>query len=196
MAFRKIKLKKYSGILEYYNPKDKDKVTRSYYLSYRDESGSTCVKRCDAIDRDEALTILNKKKSEITDLKNRIKRGEATLERQKKNKSMTVDQYAAIFHPGRTNKDAKAERAMYYNHISPLIGKKKIVRLTRDDIIDFRKKLEKKKVKRPKVLKDSSGNKVKTIEEEISLSPKTIKSILDYLRVILNNTIDLWSRGL
>lgn len=190
MGRRRIKGKKYNGVYEYFKDSDKDKVVRSYYIQYKDEFNVARTKKCDASNRDEALDMLNAKKSEIHKEKKRIDKEGIRTQSQKRNQTLTLDQYADIFHPTRENKDARDEKATYKNHISPLLGKKKIARLTRSDMIHFRKAVEKKKVKIPKVIKNYNTGEKKSIMDEIKLSPKTIKNILDYLRVILNNAVD------
>lgn len=190
MGIRRVKGKTYSGVYEYFKDSDPDKTITSFYIQYKDEGNITRTRKSNAADKEEALDLLNAKRSEIRREKKRLEKEGIRIKSQKRNQTLTLDQYAEIFHPARENKDAKAEKAMYYNHISPLLGKKKIARLTRADMIGFRKAMEKKTVMIPKVIKNHATGKSQAISEEIHLSPKTIKSLLDYLRVILNNAVD------
>ncbi len=178
--------KKYGGV---YESRLKDGTTK-YYIQYKDEENVTRTKSCNAKDKDDALIMVIKKRAEIKKNKAKIAKGELKLNNQKRNNSLTLDGYAEIFHPGRENKDAKAELGMYMNHISPLIGKEKIAKLTKEDLIKFRKDLHKKKVDTKVVKKDYDKGTQKTVTEKRSLSPTTVKHLLDYLRVILNNAID------
>lgn len=181
--------KKYGGV---YESKLKN-GTVSYYIQYKDEENATRTKKCDAKNKDEALIQVINKRVEVKKNREKIAKGEMKLNQQKRNRTLTLDQYAKIFHDTRENKDAKAELGMYNNHISPLIGKKKITKLTKDDLIKFRKDLGKKKVETTVVTKTytDDGKEIrKTAKEQRELSPTTIKHLLDYLRVILNNAID------
>ncbi len=190
MGIRRVKGKTYSGVYEYFKASDSDKTITAFYIQYKDEGNVTRTRKCSAADKDEALDLLNEKRSEVRREKKRMEKEGIRFESQKRNQTLSLDQYAEVFHPTRENKDAKDEKAMYYNHISSVLGKKKIAKLTRDDMINFRQSLEKKMVKIPKVVKDYENDERYTIIEEIHLSPKTIRNILDYLRVILNNAVD------
>ncbi len=178
--------KKYGGV---YESKLKNGMV-SYYIQFKDEENVTRTKKCDAKTKDEALIQVINKRVEVKKNREKIAKGEMKLNQQKRNKTLTLDQYAKIFHAARENKDAKAELGMYNNHISPLIGKKKIARLTKEDLIKFRKDLHSKKVETKVVIKDHDRGTQKSVTEKRSLSPTTIKHLLDYLRVILNNAID------
>ena len=65
MGFRKLKAKKYNSIYEYFKDSDKDKKTTSYYIQYRDLNNNPKKVKCDALTKEDALKILNDKKSEI-----------------------------------------------------------------------------------------------------------------------------------
>jgi len=188
----KIKKKSYKGIYGYYKDSDHDKTIISYYIAYRDIDGKVKKVKCDALNALDAKEILSKKRLELERERGRIAKGELQIEKKKANKRFTLDEYANIFHANRENKDATAEKAMYHNHISPILGAKKIAKITREDIVEFRKSLQSKKVK-TFVIKKTYENDITTakrVTEKRGLAPKTIKSLLDYLRVILNNAID------
>ncbi len=189
MGFRSIKAKKYNGIQEYYKNSDSDKKTVGYYIAYRDLDNRIKKVRCAAKDRDEALKMLNAKKSELTQDRKEIQKDETKLQQKVLNSSMTLDDVAKIFHDQRTNKDALQERQKFENHIQPFLGKKKISKINTKMLQDFQKHLSKKTVSRYKRVMGTDG-KYKTIEEKIELSPRTIKHILEYLRVIFNWSIE------
>ena len=97
MAFRKIKAKKYNGIIEYYNPKSIDKETRALYISYRDEFGEAVKKKLDTLDKDESLVQLNNLKSNIVKAKKRLSSDEAALKRAASQKRLTLAQIAKLY---------------------------------------------------------------------------------------------------
>jgi hypothetical protein len=190
MGFRKIRAKKYNGIYEYYRDRDTDKKTISFYIAYRDLRGKVKKIKTDAKDRDEALEKLNAVKAEIIKKKKQLEIVNYESERKKHSKNLTLDEYATIFHENRDNIDSKAEEAKYYNHISPLLGKYKLIQIDKEILKNFRQTLEAKKIPTPVIYKDhQNGTSERVIEERI-LSPNTIKKILDYLRVILNHATD------
>jgi integrase len=190
MGFRKIRAKKYNGIYEYYRDRDTDKKTISFYIAYRDLSGKVKKIKTDAKDRDEALEKLNAVKAEIIKKKKQLEIVNYELERKKHSKNLTLDEYTTIFHENRDNIDSKAEKAKYYNHISPLLGKHKLIQIDKEILKNFRQTLEAKKIPTPVVYKDHLNSTSERVIEERSLSPNTIKKILDYLRVILNHATD------
>lgn len=189
MGFRSIKAKKYNGIYEYFKNSDGDKKTTAYYIAYRDIDDKVKKIRCDAKDKDEALKMLNAKKSELTQDRKEIQRDDTKLQQKVLNNSMTLDDVAKIFHSQRTNKDALQERQKFENHIQPFLGKKKISKINTKMLQEFQKYLSSKTVSRYKRIMGDDG-KYKTIEEKIKLSPRTIKHILEYLRVIFNWSIE------
>ena len=65
MAFRKLKQKKYNGIIEYFNPKSDNKETRALYISYRDLSGTAVKQKLETLDLVKAAKILADIKHEI-----------------------------------------------------------------------------------------------------------------------------------
>jgi len=190
MGFRKIRAKRYNGIYEYYRDRDVDKKTVSFYIAYRDIDGKVKKIKTDAQDRDEALERLNAKKIEISKQKKQLEISNFELERKKRNKNLTLDDYALIFHEQRDNKDSKAEKAKYYNHISPILGKYKLTHIDKEILKNFRQALQVKKVSTPVVYKNHKDGTSKRVIEERSLSSNTIKKILEYLRVIMNHAVD------
>lgn len=188
MGLKKISGKKYNGVYAYYKGTGIEAPITGYYIQYKDETNVTRTKKCDAINKDDALDILNSKKSEIRKIKVKIANGELVLQKKKANKSLTLNEYADMFHATRENRDAKQEKAMYHNHIDPELGKIKLAKITVDELIKFRKHLQGKVVDTFVVKKNDE--KSKSTVEQRAFKPKTIKKILDYMRVILNNAID------
>ena len=190
MAFRKMKAKKYNGIYEYFNPNDPDKRTTAYYIAYRDIEGKVKKVKCEAKDKDEALEMLNTKKSEIAKTKKDIAKGLVKLEKKIQSNALTLDDLAKEFHAQRTNIQAKQDEAKYHNHISPVLGKLKISKSTREDMLKLKKELSEKEYERPKKIDDPKTGERKSIKEKVKLGPKTVKDVLEYLRVIFNYAIE------
>jgi len=190
MGFRRLKAKKYKGISEYYRDNDPDRATVAYYIDYRDIDGKRRKKKTSAKDKDEALAELNQIKSEILMQKKEISDNERELEKRIMNRNLTLDDVAMIFHEQRTNKQAKYEKNRYHTYISPVLGKMKLSKIDSKQVHMLRRSLEGKTFVRNKVIKDYKTGGQKIITEDKPLSSSTIKDILEYLRVILNWSID------
>jgi len=173
MPFRKIKQKKYNGINEYYRNSDHDKKTVAYYITYRDIDNKVKRERVDATNRDEALEILNKKKIQLSKDRKEIQRDSSKLQQKILTNLITLDDLAAKYHPTKTNSEAKRNEAKYKNHISPILGQTKISKITQKDIKILSDELLKKKNAQGKLL-----------------NPRTVKDIIENLRVIFNWAIE------
>ena len=173
MGFRKIKAKKYNGVYEYYKNSDSDKKTTAFYIAYRRLDGEVRKYKTDAQNKDEALQLLNEKKAELTKGRADIQKDSSILQQKILNDSLTLDDVASKYHPTKTNSEAKRNEAKYKNHISPTLGKKKISKITQDDILQLGNKLSKKKSVRGGLL-----------------NPRTVKDIIENLRVIFNWAIE------
>lgn len=173
MPFRKIKQKKYNGINEYFRKSDPDKKTVSFYISYRDIDNKVKREKTKATNKDEALELLNKKKIQLSRDRAEIQRNSSLLHQKILNNSLTLDEVALLYHPTKTNPEAKRNEAKYHNHISPILGKMKISKITQDDIKLLSSELSKKKSVRGGFL-----------------NPRTVKDIIENLRVIFNWAIE------
>ena len=165
--------KKYAGIEEYYRNSDSDKKTVAFYITYRESDGTRKKIKTDAKDKDEALKILNDKKSAIQKDRKEIQKDSSLLHQRVMNDKLTLDDIAKLYHPTKTNSEAKRNEAKYYNHISPIIGKKKISKITTADVIKLSNVLEEKTSARGGLL-----------------NPRTVKDIVENLRVIFNWAIE------
>ncbi len=190
MGFRRIKAKKYSGISEYYRDSDIDKKTVAYYIDYRDIDGKRKKTKTEAKDRDEALANLRTKNAEVAKVKDQIDKGEIHLEQKVMNKTLTLDELAKIFHDQRTNVQAEQDKRKYKTHISPTLGKKRISGINTKQIQELKKVLDDKLISRHKIVKNHDTGAKKSITEKVSLSPNTVKDIIESLRVIFNWAID------
>lgn len=169
----KITNKKYSGIEEYYRDSDVDKSTVAFYITYREADGTRKKVKTDAKNKEEALKCLNDKKSEIQQEKKDMQKGSLRLEQKMMHNTLTLDDVAKLYHPTKTNPEAKRNKAKYYNHISPTLGMKKISKISTEDIKHLSTILENKK----------------SIRGE-PLNPRTVKDIIENLRVIFNWAIE------
>jgi len=173
MPFRKIKAKKYNGISEYFRKSDADKKTISFYIAYRDIDNKVKRIKTDAKNKDEALSLLNTKKAELTKTRKEISDNNEQLHQKILNNSLTLDELAEQYHPTKTNVEATRNKAKYYNHISPTLGKTKISNIKEKDIKKLTSHLEEKKSARGSLL-----------------NPRTVKDIIENLRVIFNWAIE------
>ncbi len=156
MAFRKIKTKKYNGIIEYYNVKSTDKETRTLYLSYRDEFGEAVKKKLDTLDRDEALTQLNNLKSDIVKARKRLSRDETALKRAASQKRLTLAQVAELYFDQRDAKWNEDDKKRFNKRTIPILGDKIASKITIEDV----------KMLQDKLIKDEYAGK--TINETIN----------------------------
>lgn len=173
MPFRKIRAKRYNGINEYYRKSDPDKKTISYYITFRDIDNKVKRIKTDAHNKDEALLILQKKQQELKSDRNEIQKDSSKLQQKLLNNTLTLDDVAKKYHPTKTNPEAKRNEAKYYNHISPTLGNMKISKITTDDVTMLSKKLSQKESTRGGLL-----------------NPRTVKDIIENLRVIFNWSIE------
>jgi len=173
VPFRKIKQKKYNGINEYFKKSDPDKKTISFYITFRDIDNKVKREKTNATNRDDALEILNKKKIQLSRDRAEIARDSSKLHQKILNNLLTLDEVASKYHPTKTNPEAKRNEAKYHNHISPILGKMKISKITQDDIKKLSNELSKKKNVRGGLL-----------------NPRTVKDIIENLRVIFNWAIE------
>ena len=173
MPFRKIKQKKYNGINEYFRKSDPDKKTISYYITFRDIDNKVKREKTAATNKDDALKILNDKKIQLSRDRQEIAKDSSLLHRKVFNNSLTLDEVALKYHPTKTNPEARRNEAKYHNHISPSLGKLKISKITQDDVIKLSNKLSNKISARGGLL-----------------NPRTVKDIIENLRVIFNWAIE------
>jgi len=173
MAFRKIRGKKYNGISEYYNPNDPDKSTLAFYIIYRDSDSKPVKKKTIAKNRDEALEILNQCKAEVKKEKKKIQNSIYDLHRKINNQQLIFDDMAELYYAHRTAKNNKKDRQAYYNHLSPLIGKKKVATFTTKNILELQTLLQNKLI-------------TKEGEPKRPLSPKTVDNLINQLKAMFN----------
>jgi len=173
MGFRAIKAKRYNGVYEYYRNSDKDKKTVAYYIAYRNIDDKVKKVKTEAVSKEEALKLLNDKKAQLTKDREEIKKDASKLHQKVMNDSLTLDDIASKYHPTKTNPEAKRNEAKYKNHIKPILGNKKISKITQNDIIELREHLSKKESARGGLL-----------------NPRTVKDIIENLRVIFNWAIE------
>jgi len=129
--------------------------------------------KTDATNKDDALKILNDKKMQLSKDRKEIAKDASLLHRKVFNNSLTLDEVALKYHPTKTNPEAKRNEAKYYNHISPSLGKLKISKITQNDVIKLSNKLSTKKSVRGGLL-----------------NPRTVKDIIENVRVIFNWAIE------
>jgi len=165
MAFRKLKQKKYSGIIEYFNPKSDNKETRALYISYRDISGNAVKKKLDTLNLSEAAKILSNIKYEIEREKKFLNTKEIEMARQSIKNKITLDQIAEWYFNQRSAKDNIKDYQAYKNRVAPLLGSKVAAKLTTDDIQYLQKELIKK------------------------YAPKTTNETINSLRALYNRAI-------
>lgn len=176
MPFRKAKGKKYDGIYEYFSASDKDKVARAYYISYRDEDGkSTGRVKIDAFTLQDALTTLNERKSKAAKTRKDNSKSGDVLKQRVKNNALNFDDMAALFYSSRTAKNNTKDQQRYNNHLSSIIGRRKVSKFTTENVLELQTKLLETKI-------------TKKIEEKVdrTLSPKTVDNIIDQLKSMFN----------
>ncbi len=175
MPFRKLKGKKYNGIYEYFRSNDNDKTTLSYYISYRNESGkSTGRIKTDALTLEDALKTLNVKKAESARVRKENSNNDEVLNQRVKNNALTFDEMAKRYYKNRTAKNNTKDKQQYNNHLSPIIGRRKVSKFTTDNVLELQKNLLGKKITK-------EGE-----DDGRTLSPKTVDNIIDQLKAIFN----------
>lgn len=171
MAFRSIKGKKYSGISEYYNSNDTDKATKAFYINVRDSENQPKKIKTNAKDRDEALEELNKYKASITKIKKEIKRDSEYLTHKVKTDSLTFDDMAKLYYAERKAKNNTKDEQAYKNHLSPIIGKKKVANFTTKDALKLQSDLLNKTI-------DKVG------EAKRPISAKTVDNLINQVKAM------------
>ncbi len=175
MPLRKAKGKKYQGIYEYYRSSDSDKATVAYYITYRDETGkSTGQKKIDANTIRDALRTLNDRKAEADKLRRENTNEGDILQQRVRNNALTFDEMAKLYYTGRDTKNNSRDSQRYKNHLSPLIGRRKVSRFTTADAVKLQKELLKRKI-------------IKKGEDDgRTLSPKTVDDTINNLKAMFN----------
>lgn len=163
MAFRKIKVKKYNGITEYYNPKSNDKETRALYISYRNEYGEAVKKKLGTLDKNEALNQLNAIKSDITKVKRRLTSTEMALRKASIQQRLTLYQVSKLYFEQRTAKWNLDDKNRFNKRVLPILGDKLAAKIDIEDI----------KVLQEKLI-------------SMKYAPKTINETINSLRALYN----------
>jgi integrase len=181
LGFRKLKGKKYSGIYEYYKDSDHDKKTIAYYISYRDIDNKVKKLRCEATAKEDALEILNKKRTELAKDRSDIQKDASLLHQKVMNKNLTLNDIADLYFPTKTTKSVKLVTSSYYRHVNPILGKIKISKIKTSDIKDLSEILKKK------IAQKGAPPKIKKLPIEATpLNPRTVKKIINNLRALFN----------
>ena len=178
MGFRKVRGKKYNSIYEYYKNTDPDKRTVAYYIMYRDIDNTPKKVKCEALNRDDALKILNDKKAEVAKEKAEIEKDDSLLARKLMNNNLTLEDVAKIYFPTKTAKTTKMIESTFYRHVNPKLGKIKISKIKTSDI----KKLSEELKKTPAL----RGAQQKAKSDATPLNPRTVKKIISNLRALFN----------
>jgi len=165
---------KYSGIYEYYKTSDHDKTTTAYYVAVRGIDDKVRKIKTEAKTKDEALDILNKLKSENRSIKLDVKKEEGSLKRRINQGELTFDDMAKMYYSTRTTKNNIKDTAKYNNHISPLIGSKKVSKFTTENVLALQTTLLNKVI--------SNNNS----ETKRTISPKTVDTIIEQLSAMYN----------
>lgn len=217
MGFRKVKSRKkkgtYAGVQEYFRDSDHDKATVAHYISYwvadpsHTKGGTTKKERVDTLDPNEALEILQQRQKESKQKK--IDREE--LQVVGSGAVLTIDQVATeYFHERKKVGNLEKDMKRYVKHIGTLLYKTITVNRGRGyELTPETKTYEAWTrshgiVTRPYRRKDdllSVGSVIiKDLEpnvlmrlisalEKKDLSPKTIASIMNLLKAIVNHAI-------
>lgn len=169
MGFRKLRAKKYSGIYEYFKDSDKDKRTVSYYISYRDIDNKIKKVKCNAMTKEDALKILNDKRTELAKDRAEIQKDQSLLNRKIMNNNLSLEDVSKLYFPTKTAKSTEMIESAYKRLINPHIGRMKIAKIKTEDI----KKLSDLLIKTPS-------------RQGTPLNPRTIKKVIGYLRALFN----------
>jgi integrase len=178
VAFRKVRGKKYNSIYEYYRDSDHDKKTVAYYIMYRDLENKPKKVRCKATNKDEALKILNDKKAELAKDRTEIKKDSSLLHQKVMNSNLSLEDVATLYFPGKTAKSTKMIESAFNRHVKPTLGKKKISKIKTDELTKLSEKLKKTSAIR--------GAQKKPKADADFLNPRTVKKIMNNLRVMFN----------
>ncbi len=169
MGFRKVSGKKYNSIYEYYKDSDHDKKTIAYYIMYRDLENKPKKIKCDALNKDDALKILNDKKLELTKDRKAIKRDSSLLHQKIMNNNLSLEDVAKLYFPTKTVKSTDMIESAYTRLVSPTLGQMKIKKIKTEDIKNL-----------SNILKNTPSR------QGTPLNPRTIKKVIDYLRALFN----------
>ena len=169
MGFRKVKGKKYNSIYEYYKDSDHDKKTIAYYIMYRDLENKPKKVKCNATNKDEALKILNNKKIEVSKDRAEIQKDASLLHQKVMNNNLSLEDVSKLYFPTKTAKSKDMIESAYNRLINPYIGRKKITKITTEDIKNL-----------SETLKDTPSR------QGTPLNPRTVKKIIGYLRALFN----------
>ena len=169
MGFRKVSGKKYNSIYEYYKDSDHDKKTIAYYIMYRDLENKPKKIKCDALNKDDALKILNDKKLELTKDRKAIKRDSSLLHQKIMNNNLSLEDVAKLYFPTKTAKSTDMIESSYNRLVSPTLGQIKIKKIKTEDIKDL-----------SNILKNTLSR------QGTPLNPRTIKKVISELRALFN----------
>jgi len=169
VGFRKVKGKKYNSIYEYYKDSDHDKKTIAYYIMYRDLENKPKKVKCNATNKDEALKILNNKKIEVSKDRAEIQKDASLLHQKVMNNNLSLEDVSKLYFPTKTAKSKDMIESAYNRLINPYIGRKKITKITTEDIKNL-----------SETLKDTPSR------QGTPLNPRTVKKIIGYLRALFN----------
>jgi integrase len=169
MGFRKVSGKKYNSIYEYYKNSDHDKKTIAYYIMYRDLENKPKKIKCDALNKDDALKILNDKKLELTKDRKAIKRDSSLLHQKIMNNNLALDDVAKLYFPTKTAKSTDMIESSYTRLVSPTLGQMKIKKIRTEDIKNL-----------SNILKNTPS------KQGTPLNPRTIKKVISELRALFN----------
>ncbi|MCF6340014.1 MAG: site-specific integrase [Sulfurimonas sp.] len=178
MGLRKIRAKKYNGIYEYYRDSDNDKRTIAFYIAYRDIDNKVKKYKCNATSKEEALKILNDKRTELAKDRIEIEKDDSLLARKIMNNNLKLEDIAKIYFPTKTAKTTKMIESTFNRHVKPKLGKMKISKIKTDDL----KKLSEELKKTPAL----RGAQKKAKPDADSLNPRTVKKIISNLRALFN----------
>jgi len=156
MPLRKLKstAKANKGIYEYYKASDVNKVTDGYFFSYTAEDGKTTKVKAKS---DNLNDVRIERAQKIADVK-------AGKEDEDSKADSKVDDFITVYIDNREKQaNSIKDKQKYFNHISPLLGKKLISKISVEDIQKLRKKLVGK-----------------------NLSESTIANVLIILKAMLN----------
>lgn len=179
MAFRTIKAKKYKGISEYFNQNSNDKETLAYYLSYRDETGSTKKIKLSSLDKIDALAEANKIRDNVAKKKDVFKTDKEALDRAIRTKNLTIEQLSEkYFVFTKNNKNIDKDKGIYNNRIKPFIGEESINKVKPSHLLNMQEKL----ISIPfKQIINEDGEK-----EDVYYSEKTINDTMKFLAAMFN----------
>ncbi len=189
------KAKKYNGIYKYYRDSDKQKITRGYYLKYRDEFNKSPMTKLNSKTLEDALIEADLIRTEVKKKKLSFKQDDERLQRAKDSKKLTLNQLAELYDEDNDSKNASKEIQAYRNRIAEHLGDKFIAKITTEDIKNLPRKYVKNKLKIDEVPKKIARWELKDKEtrgeKPSSKVPEPI--IAEYSPKTMNNSTDLLS---